>query len=307
MARPVTNPTTLMDQALTGFVIEKLKDHDTLQGILDAAGVSVGGPGGASEIVTIDPQGVELGKVENPHPLLKKVLTCVSAGLNVYLYGPAGSGKSTIARHVAEALNAEFQARGKIDYPEQLLGLRYGNGDYKRPAFQDIWERGGVFALDDTDRSDPSALTAFNDVLSSGYASFGDGTYTKKHESAFIIASGNGPMLGETEGYTAANQHDAAIRDRFAFIHVDYDEDFERTLVPGRFGYWVDRVHAIRRASKSVGVDSVMATPRAIIQGATLLHNGIKQTDAENMVIFKGVDSDTQQQINRLAATHEED
>ena len=63
--------------------------------------IEVKSPAGAVKL-----QGVQ-------HEKFEEVLAVVSAGEPVYLYGPAGTGKSHIAESVAKALKLEF----KLCYP----------------------------------------------------------------------------------------------------------------------------------------------------------------------------------------------
>jgi cobaltochelatase CobS len=295
----------MMENGFTAIIEAYLSDPETFQKIADAAGFKGGGGDRAAEIVTLDKDGLEIGKVENPHPELKTIVS-VLMRIGVYLFGPKGSGKSTIMQQAAEALGVRCYVQGRVESAFEIFGFRDGRGEYRRTAFRDAFEHGGVYCLDEMDRCDPTAVTALNDALSSGRALFPDGETIRQHEAFYFGGTGNTAGRGEEVGYSAAVEHDSAVLDRLACIKIDYDSDFERSLIPARFGYWVDRVLALRSAIEKVGAQC-SATPRASIKGAQLLHDGIKQADVEDMLIFKGLDASTVDTIKREAARGEED
>lgn len=295
MPRPVTDPNTMIRMAVEGFAETFLSEPENFTRIADAAGFEPQGAGGVSEIVTVDKSNIEIGRVENPHPLTKLAIA-LSLRSALYLYGPKGSGKSTLARSLAKARGLSCTVQGRVDGVHELFGFENATGNYRPTAFRRVFGTGGVFCLDEIDRSDPSAITALNDAIASREAVFPDGNRVEAHPDFVFVGTGNTTMRGDADGYVSAVEQDAAIRDRLAFIHVDYNEDFERTLVPVTFRDWVERVFALRAAAAKIGAD-IDATPRATITGAQLLSDGLEQDAVENALIWRGVDAATRSDV----------
>lgn len=214
---------------------------------------------------------------------------------NLYVYGQAGSGKTTSAMKLAELIGVKLHMQGTAMSKYDLLGFRLPSGDVVRTAFVDAWQHGGLIILDDCDRSDPKALSALNAATANGscdlsHAGLG---LIPRHPSCYIVATGNTAMNGQDARYSAASKQDGAFRDRFSFHRMDIDEAFEREITPNQT--WTLRVQKIRKACVQLGgnVDkAVMASMRASILGAALLAAKCSQADTEESVIFKGAGED---------------
>jgi cobaltochelatase CobS len=223
------------------------------------------------------------------HARFPRLLELLSAGLHVYLYGPAGTGKSSAAKNAASALGLSFGSTGKVDSKYDLVGFRDAHGRVVRTAFREVWEHGGLFLLDEMDRSDPSAVLALNNGLATGLLDFPDATIAK-HPSTVIVAGGNTRLSGGDRNYTGAVAQDASVADRFAFLSWGYDERLERALAGEDMLDWVLFVQGVRKAAARLRID-VLATPRASISGAALLRRGDRREDVEDEVLWKGLDA----------------
>jgi hypothetical protein len=223
------------------------------------------------------------------HTRFPRLLELLSAGLHVYLYGPAGTGKSSAARNAAGALGLAFGSAGKVDSKYDLTGFRDAHGRVVRTSFREVWEHGGLFLLDEMDRSDPSAVLALNNGLATGLLDFPDATVAK-HPSTVIVGGGNTRLAGGDRTYTGAVAQDASVADRFAFLSWSYDERLERALAGEDQLDWVLFVQAVRKAAAKLRID-VLATPRASISGAALLRRGDRREDVEDETLWKGLDA----------------
>lgn len=223
------------------------------------------------------------------------VIAMLAAGVNVYLHGPAGSGKTTVARQAAQAFNVPFYFAAKVESEYLLLGFTDAKGQAVRTPFRDAYERGGVFLLDEMDGSSPGAIVALNAALANGVCPFPDAVI-ERHPDFKCIGAGNTPLRGASRQYVGRNQLDAASVDRFAFLSFGYDEALEMAAAGNP--QWVRYVQAVRRAVADRGLDGdVLVTPRASIDGAKLLAAGMSWEAASDAVLWKGLDPDTVQQI----------
>lgn len=236
------------------------------------------------------PEITQLGLV---HRETAKIINALSAGVNVYLHGPAGSGKTTVARKCAQAFGLQFYFMAKVESEYQFTGFIDAKGDTVRSQFRDAYEHGGVFLFDEMDASSPSAVVALNAALANGICSFPDGI-VQRHKDFYCIGAGNTKLTGANRQYAGRNQLDAASIDRFAFIEFGYDDDLERALATD--GDWVTYVQRARYVVTERGLNHLI-TPRATYDGCKLLAAGFDRETVATMMIFKGLDADTITQI----------
>ena len=222
------------------------------------------------------------------HHAFPALLKLASARHHVYLYGPAGSGKSTAAKNAAAALKLGFASTGKVDSKYDLLGFRDAHGRMVRTPFRETWEGGGLFLFDEMDRSDPSAVVAMNNGLATGQLDFPDGTIAR-HADCVVIAGGNTAMRGGDRLYSAAIGQDASVSDRFVFLPWGYDESLERMIAGDDAGRWVSFVQNVRRSAAKLKIDLV-ASPRSSIEGAKLIRAGFTPKETADMVLWRGLD-----------------
>ena len=163
------------------------------------------------------------------HYMLQDVLADLVNGENVYLYGPAGTGKTVLAKQAAEALGVPFYFTSKIDEVFQLTGFIDANGKYNETELYRCMQTGGVFLFDEMDASTPEALTAFNALLANGIMDFPNGKIAKP-ENMYIIGAGNTNGRGGTAEYNTRQPIDASTLNRFTVEKIDYDPAIEKAL-----------------------------------------------------------------------------
>lgn len=202
--------------------------------------------------------------------------------LNVWIAGPAGSGKTTAFKKAATVRGLKYAFCGALTQTYVLFGYKDANGTYHRTPFREIWEFGGAFLLDDFDASDPAVAVELNALLANGEAAFPDGM-VPRHPDCFIGLSANTWGHGATSDYVGRAKQDGAFMDRFVRLPWDYDEDLERALAPEQPA-WVKRVQEVRANVRAKGL-KVLVTPRATVYGAALLNAGLPQADVERLTI----------------------
>lgn len=236
------------------------------------------------EIVRTDDVKVELGR---QHYAFKKILNAVAQRVHLMLVGAAGSGKTTCAHNVADALGLKFYAMsvGQQTTKSDIFGFVDAHSNYKRTQFRDAFENGGVFLFDEIDAGNAGVLTAINAALANGTCAFPDGM-VKRSDDFVCIAAGNTFGRGADRQYVGRQQLDAATLDRFAVIDFDYDEELELEISGNR--NWTRQVQRMRANAMNNNL-RVVISPRASINGAKLLAAGFTESEVKEMIVFKGI------------------
>ena len=187
-------------------------------------------------------------------PNFANILKLVAAHENVYLYGPAGSGKNTIAEQIAEALGVDFYYQNTLVTKFDVSGYKNAQGEYEETPFYKAWKNGGLFFADELDNSTAEAIIALNAALANGYYTFpNSGEKIAKHPDFYCIAAGNTNGQGATEEYCGRYQIDESSRDRFAFIEVDYNAKVEESICGGHLDI-LEFVRDLRSITKSLQI-----------------------------------------------------
>ena len=229
------------------------------------------------------------------HPLFKTLLRAASSRMangfapNVWIAGPAGSGKTHAGHMLADALGLPFHLNGALSMAFELLGFIDAGGNYHRTPFREAYENGGVYMFDEVDGSDNAALLALNAALANGRAAFPD-MAIKRHPNCIIIASANTWGLGATAEYVGRAKIDAAFLSRFPVrLNWQYDTALE-VAISGHEGF-ARRVIAARERAAQAGV-KVLIDPRASQAGAALIAAGMTSDEAANLTYLANLSAD---------------
>lgn len=235
------------------------------------------------------------------HYRLPDLIRLVQAAKNIMLVGAAGSGKSTACEQVAEALGLPFYMAASVTDPVELMGYLDINGRYIGTEFRKAYEEGGVFLLDEMDRSDPQALCSFNAAFANTYCPFPDGRI-KKHKDFRLVAAVNTFGLGADRIYVGATQLDGAFLNRFGSLTFDYDPAVEDAITPNKA--WLRYVRAVRAIVEAEGVRHIVS-PRCSKEGAGTLALGFSWQFTADMWLWQGLDSETRARIELAVPMHE--
>lgn len=227
-------------------------------------------------------------------PNFENILHLVAAHENVYLYGPAGSGKNTIAEQIAEALGVEFYYQNTLVTKFDVSGYKNAQGEYEETPFYKAWKNGGLFFADELDNSTAEAIIALNAALANGYYTFpNSGEKVAKHPDFYCIAAGNTNGQGATEEYCGRYQMDESSRDRFAFIEIDYNKKVEESICGGHLDI-LEFVRDLRSVTKSLRIKLICGY-RAISRLAKFYDMSTKFV--LDSFIFKGISRDDIREI----------
>ena len=243
------------------------------------------------------------GRAHRMFPKLLHTINTRAAGrrLHAWMTGPAGSGKSYLAKQIADASGLDFYCTGAVSDKYGLMGFINAGDNGERnlqTEFRRAFERGGLFLWDEIDASNPAALCAFNDALSNGRCAFPDKT-VEQHPDFVTVAAANTWGLGASQDYVGRTKIDATSLTRFVRWAIDYDEDLERDLA-GDQRDWALFVQSVRSAVHTHGL-KILITPRHTIQGAALLKAGLPREDVESCTVFAGLEQATVDRL-RMAA-----
>lgn len=263
--------------------------------IHDIVAVAINNAPRPVQIVLPDNATVDLPPLH--HPQLPNVIMSVDAGVYPCLTGPAGSGKTSIARQVAKALGREFGLISLCAVPQtaELFGFRGADGTKRETRFEAMFRDGGVFLFDELDAGHPGTLVAINAALAcqpGETASFA-GEQVPRHEDFVAIGAANTLGMGATSTHNGRTRLDGATRDRFGiWLDIDYDTTLEDHLAQGHNptnGLKIaQRIRAWRESATEQSIDVIIGT-RAIITAAKLDAKGMDAHIVASQGVLSGI------------------
>lgn len=168
---------------------------------------------------------IDMSKLE-PEAQLKKI---IEAGIrNVWMVGPAGCGKSTMARNVAKELDVPYLciSCGIGTSATEFVGYKYPNRESTK--FAEYYAKPSIILIDEMTALDPAVGQVLNAALANGEIETTTGLVCR-HPECIIIATSNTFGNGASRQYVANNQLDASTIDRFigGIIEVNYSVAYE--------------------------------------------------------------------------------
>jgi hypothetical protein len=259
------------------------------------------------------------------HVRFEALLRICQLRLNTYLVGPMGSGKTSAGKFVAEALGLDFAQKsvGLQTTEMDLLGYRDAHGKYVSTDLRRLYEKGGVFLLDEVDAGNPQVLVVLNSLLANGECSFPDGMI-KKHKDFVLLAGANTFGLGGDRQYVGRCQLDAATLDRFVYMQWGWDASIEADMcgvaadliwTPGcdpivlekpsdtkrqpLVEQYVKKCALVRRKIHDLGgAVRHSVSPRSLDFGCRLIRAGFSIDDAMDMCVWRGLDKNVRAKIS---------
>jgi predicted ATPase with chaperone activity len=183
----------------------------------------------------------ETVKIDGAHRCFKEALRIASIHGRVLLHGPKGTGKSTIAKSIAKAMqygpNYRLVSCTGESSIYDMLGSRDAEGNYHDGPVLSAFEGGMLLFLDEFDALDPSTGVALNAVLDDG----GDASVPQRSErpmafrhDRFLPILAVNTMEGATSSYVGRMKQDGATMSRFpelVRVFVDYDRKIEAGIL----------------------------------------------------------------------------
>src|SRR5712692_9656996 len=241
--------------------------------------------------------------VETPSvkKIIDRAMSYLEVGVPVHLTGQTGTGKSTLAMHLAYQLHQPVMLMFGDDGFEtaDLVGDKVG---YRKSKLidnfihsvlrteEDVSQRwvdnrlttackeGFTLVYDEFNRSRPEANNALLSVLEEGILTLPpteeEAGYIKVHPNFRAIFTSN------PHEYAGAHKTQDALLDRMVSIHLDYfDEETERAIVAARTGITLEDtkkiVGILRDFRQMVGPSQAISIRPGIIIGKILRQKGV--------------------------------
>lgn len=241
------------------------------------------------------------------HEVVPKVVKLIDHGLQPWLYGPAGTGKSTIARQVAEILGSEFlavQGSAMTDVTE-FTGFVHAMGDAVVTDFEQCYagdgrfSQGGTFLFDEADQVHPGVVKGLNAFFEGDAGKFASGM--RKRSDGFVpIVAANTTAKGGDREYNG-NVLDRSTLNRFRMIYVGYDHKLETAVADANHSEhgrtWRDLLWLMRVNQERYGVSAIIST-RNMADIRLLDGSGMfSARDILDMGVFQGMESEKQDKL----------
>lgn len=261
---------------------------------------------------TLPPRKVEIaGKVRDlpvvHHPVLPDLLDVLANGWNARLIGPAGSGKTTLARQAAEILGLPFHtlSLGPQTPESRITGYTDLQGNFSDPAPYRWAKDGGLMLWDEADAAHPGIILASNPIMDARAGQeveFSNGPLNVSDAPRVAVGCFNTLGWGATRQYPgrAAQDFAALSRYHFTFI-VGYDEASESALALS-FATTDEKRNAVedylktfrgyRKAILDNVLDRPLACPRTAISGSSMVCAGWSAEKALEHGLLAGLEDD---------------
>ena len=221
----------------------------------------------------------------------EEILTYVSKGAPVYLYGAAGCGKSHTARQLADALGLPFYESMQVMFAHDVKGYGDAGGNYQATPFFKAFTEGGVFFLDEVDASAPEALVVLNTAIANRRFDFPIVGNVTAHPNFRVVAAGNTAMTGADLEYVARSVQDAATENRFSFFEMHYDRRVELPVCAGGDEVLMDFITDLRQAIRAANIIKCVSYRQTkLLADPDLLKFGRVKALRRN--VFKGTEED---------------
>ena len=248
------------------------------------------------------------GTDEHIHPMFLTLLQAAGCRdvtgnhINVWIAGPAGSGKTHAAKQLANAMSCDFGFHGAAAMAHELTGFVDAGGTYHETVFVRLFQAGGVCLLDELDGWDNAALLALNAGLANGQLSLPNGQIVQRHPDFICLGAANTFGQGATASYVGRAKLDAAFLSRFPVkLSWGYDEKLERAICGD--AQWANVVQSARKAADAAGLQ-VIIDPRHSIAGAALLASGMGVEEVKRITFLSGLSDDQAAVIKPALATY---
>jgi MoxR-like ATPase len=242
-----------------------------------------------------------------------------AGGINAWLYGAAGTGKTEGAMQYAARLGRPF-VRIAIDrtteapdiigqeVPSKDGGTTWRDGKLLR-AFRIPY---CVILIDEPSFLRPSVLALFQTALDTRQITYHSNEVCDAAPGIFVMAADNTAGMGDDSGrYGDTAPLNAAFMDRFGprIPFVPLPAAQEATMVSHRAGVPLDAARAmvdyanLTRGEATAGTLTMGVTPRRLLAWASACRHGVPSSEAFVAAIINGAAAEDTEKLSMLAST----
>jgi cobaltochelatase CobS len=199
-----------------------------------------------------------------PEAMRELVVWLMAPADPLYVFGPTGSGKSSLIRQVAAKLNYpvfEITGHGRLEFADLAghLSVDRGSMRFQHGPLALAMRYGGLFLLNEIDLLDPAVAVGLNGVLDGAPLCLPEngGEIIAPHPLFRFVATANtNGAADETGLYQGTLRQNLAFMDRFTLCEIGYPSaETERSLLDRRTpalpeslrATMVDYAHQVRR------------------------------------------------------------
>lgn len=241
------------------------------------------------------------------HAYFPLILRVLQAKVPLYLWGGAGSGKTTLAFNAARALDYPVHAQSFSPDTSRAEVLGYvlpSSGELVETPLHRAVRDGGLYLADEADACGPG-LIALNMATANAQVTFVNRP-VERHSTFTAVCTANTNGNGQADGYQR-QRVDAALLDRMACLRLPHDRRLERCIagadpmgVPATacepeaggvptLGQWADTVDEFRAHLVGLGIRApIRGSNRALLLGSRLAQAGIGRHWLMHMLLAKG-------------------
>jgi hypothetical protein len=209
-------------------------------------------------------------------PIWDEAIALIGAGLNIFIPGPAGCGKSRMVAEAAKALELDLftiSFSGGLRYAQAFgsTHIHEGNSEWRPAPLLEAVQKPGIILLDEIWSADPEVSLGLNSLLEPDSRSILTPIgKIKVHEGCRFVAAANTVGRSVSRQYTGAQRADDSLLDRFMVIPMGYDLEVEASIlkklgVNGKVaGYLLESLGGLRRQIAEANTPFDASTRRLI-------------------------------------------
>ena len=150
----------------------------------------------------------------------------------LYLFGPTGSGKTSLIRQLAAKLNYpvfEITGHSRLEFPDMIghFSVENGNMQFQYGPLALAMKYGGLYLLNEIDLLDPATAAGLNTILDGAPLCVpeNNGELIKPHPNFRFAATANTNGASDETGlYQGTLRQNLAFLDRFQLCEAAYPE-----------------------------------------------------------------------------------
>jgi len=269
----------------------------------------------ASRTIFLKPSDGKRITLKSAHKQTPDLAEFINARINVYVYGPAGTGKTHTILQITKALGmTPYMVSGNpFMSTHDHLGFMNAMGKYVPTALYRFLTdtNPSTLFIDEFDRQRVDAPSVLNSLLAQGHITFpnGETLHLRTDGTQLIIASGNTAMRGGTTAYAAASKQERSTIDRFCYLYWAIDENLESAIgqqinathAPAWIA-WIRTIRAWYEKPENRNMQDDAPTPRSVYDGLKLLATtSLPVETVADATFFKGMAPDIRAKILQFA------